>query len=144
MEKIQVYFNNKLISDGTYLDFETSQQIPIIKIKNPDPTKLYTIIVADPDAPTRSNPIYKYMLHYLKINNNEIVFDYMPPHPPKGSGIHRYYVLLLSQKNFIKKSDLNLTQRIINNDRSKFNLGEFIENNNLTIVDSVHFKTQNN
>jgi len=118
-----------------------TQKQPQIKF-NVYPNKNYTILMVDPDAPSHSNPIYKYWLHLLIINNNQEIIKYMPPDPPKGSGPHRYIFYLLEQQNTLDKNKLKIYNDDTNTSRKNFNLGDFIINNNLTVVDSVYFKTE--
>ncbi|KAK9365542.1 phosphatidylethanolamine-binding protein [Lipomyces kononenkoae] len=75
-----------------------------------DKTKLYTIVILDPDTPDLENDSYKTTLHYIladvKISGNEPLVDkslarelvpYLPPHPEKNSGFHRYVVWAFEQ-----------------------------------------------
>ncbi|KAM5170596.1 phosphatidylethanolamine-binding protein 4 [Mantella aurantiaca] len=71
---------------------------------------LYVVIIADPDAPSRSNPKRKYWRHFLAINvpgedlqNGEILSGsiltaYTAPSPPKGTGYHRYQISVYIQQ----------------------------------------------
>ncbi|XP_034237515.1 uncharacterized protein LOC117642987 [Thrips palmi] len=69
---------------------------------------LYTLIMTDPDAPSRANPIRREFLHMLIVNvpGNDIakgdaLFDYIGAGPPKGSGLHRYVLLAYKQPGHI-------------------------------------------
>lgn len=130
MTGLQVTYQNKLIHDGEILTKEETLIKPnlIYEKKN---NKYYTVIMVDPDAPNKNNPIYKYWLHWLTINNTEEIIEYQGPNPPhpieSGSGKHRYYILIFEQKDKI----------IINEpikQRSQFNLFNFMKKHNLELV----------
>ncbi|XP_028851270.1 phosphatidylethanolamine-binding protein 4 isoform X2 [Denticeps clupeoides] len=70
--------------------------------------KMYTLMMVDPDAPSRSNPIRSYWRHWLLTDikssmlrsgdiKGTVLSEYAPPSPPQRSGLHRYQFLLLEQ-----------------------------------------------
>ncbi|XP_026677476.1 protein D3-like [Diaphorina citri] len=74
-----------------------------------DPRSYYTLMMIDPDAPSRKDQKLSPILHYLvgnipghDVNKGHIIADYRGAMPPKGSGFHRYIFLLYQQ---IKKID---------------------------------------
>ena len=97
----------------------------------------------DPDAPSRTNPIKANWLHWMIINTGfdksghllqgQTIWEYYGPAPPKGSGPHRYFFILLKQPEYIKLSNPP-TQR------ENFNLAQLIEQNQLKIIASNYFK----
>ena len=92
--------------------------------------------MVDPDAPSCTNPSKKYYLHWLKINNNDNVMPFVPPTPPKGSGEHRYYIILYEQSH-------HLDPKLFNNiSREKFPATEFAKQNGLETVAAVMFVTE--
>ncbi|AZL89831.1 phosphatidyl ethanolamine-binding protein-like protein [Megavirus baoshan] len=139
MTNLQVSIHNNTIYDGMIIPLKYTQQLPKINFTKNNNDK-YTIIMVDPDAPSRKNPIYKYFLHWLIINNNEIIMDFTPPAPPKNSGPHRYFIFLLKQNKLLNSSSIKINGKI---EREKFNLAEFIADNNLEVIDSIHFITEN-
>jgi phosphatidylethanolamine-binding protein (PEBP) family uncharacterized protein len=96
--------------------------------------KLYTLMMVDEDPPSRSNPINKYMIHLLVINNKTTLIDYAPPRPSIGSGPHRYHVLMYEQPN--KIADYIKT-------RPKFNLDSFVSKHKLKLLDKFMFQAEN-
>ncbi|XP_061458555.1 phosphatidylethanolamine-binding protein 1-like [Rhineura floridana] len=88
------------------------------QVKNPptsiewdgcDPDKLYTLVLTDPDAPSRKNPKFREWHHYLVTNmkGNDIssgcvLSDYVGSGPPKGTGLHRYVWLIYEQPQELK------------------------------------------
>lgn len=143
MASFQILINRTKITNGKILSFAESQYNPRI-IYNHKIGDLYTIIAVDPDAPSKDNPIYKYWLHLLIINNNEKIVGYELPTPPPGSGKHRYYFYLLKQMDKLDKNNLGLNIKDNKIERPKFNLETFIQNHNLELIDSVYFQTEQN
>ncbi len=142
MSNFVVTINNSILRNAEFIPFSKSQSEPKIKFTR-QPNEKYTVIMIDPDAPSRTNPIYKYWLHYLIINNDQIAVPFNPPAPPKNSGKHRYIFYLLRQKNIIDKNRLNLKTEGSGIKRKNFNFTEFIADNNLDIVDNIYFETEN-
>ena len=136
MNKLIITINCMRIQNGIYLPLKQVQYVPKIEFVK-EPNTLYTIVVVDPDAPSPKNPIYKYVLHWLIINNNEEINEFKFPSPPPGSGKHRYYFFLLKQKN---KLDKNEFKNLIT-ERTKFNLANFIHKYDLIIVDKIYFQS---
>ena len=134
---MKVYIKNiELIDKKLYpVDLFYSGDKPNIKSQI-DPTKLYTIMIVDEDAPTKTNPINKYMIHLLVINNKTTIFDYTPPNPPANSGSHRYHILVYEQPNNLDKSNINILSR------GKFDLDKFVQTNKLKLFDKFMFKTE--
>lgn len=137
MDSFKVYIHNKKIIDGMNLSLDTAKIEPSIKF-NRNPNKYYTIIMVDPDAPSRNNAYLKYWLHLLIINNNFAVKEYEPPSPPKGSGKHRYFIYLYEQQEKLDPNDLKYIGA-----RNNFNLVDFVERFKLKNIDSVYFETEN-
>ncbi|KAM7352875.1 protein D2-like [Cochliomyia hominivorax] len=71
---------------------------------NADANVLYTICMTDPDAPNRKKPTFREWHHWLvvnipsnKVNEGEVLSDYIGSGPPKGTGLHRYVFLVYKQ-----------------------------------------------
>ncbi|XP_065354284.1 protein D2-like [Calliphora vicina] len=83
---------------------------------NADEKSLYTLLMVDPDAPSRDTPTYREILHWLVINvpgsnvsEGQVVAEYIGSGPPEGSGLHRYVFLVF------KQADKILTDKFISN-----------------------------
>lgn len=74
---------------------------------------LYTVALVDPDAPSPADPKYGPWLHWLVLNvtspsaiaDGTTACEYVPPAPGKGSGLHRYCVVLLRQRAELRWPD---------------------------------------
>jgi phosphatidylethanolamine-binding protein (PEBP) family uncharacterized protein len=134
---MKVFINDtKLIDQKLYpIELFYSGYLPKI-ISNIYPKKLYTIMIIDEDAPSKTNPINKYMIHLLVINNKTTIFDYKPPNPPLNSGPHRYHVMVYEQSNIIDKCNIKI------NSRPKFDLNKFVSTNMLKLFDKFMFQTK--
>jgi phosphatidylethanolamine-binding protein (PEBP) family uncharacterized protein len=74
--------------------------------------RTYTLILTDPDARSRKNPDWSEMCHWIVTNITSpelpnpgkpdqiptpvIMEPYLPPRPPKGTGWHRYVLVLMA------------------------------------------------
>lgn len=79
------------------------------------PGAYYTLAMVDPDAPSRADPKFREVKHWLvgningsDMNTGDVIADYVGSGPPKGTGLHRYYYL-----NILKK--VNYSNTISNN-----------------------------
>lgn len=72
---------------------------------NANKTTYYTLLMIDPDAPSRDDPKFSEVNHWLVGNilgldlaNGDTITEYLGSGPPKGTGFHRYIFLLYKQK----------------------------------------------
>ncbi|XP_063241570.1 uncharacterized protein LOC134541808 [Bacillus rossius redtenbacheri] len=82
-----------------------------------DPAAFYTLCMTDPDAPSRVQPQFREILHWLVVNipgarldQGDCVAAYRGSGPPRGSGLHRYVFLLYKQKDRLKFDEPRLGQ----------------------------------
>ncbi|XP_061395208.1 protein D3-like [Musca vetustissima] len=97
----------------------------------------YTLIMTDPDAPSRTDPKFREFRHWLVVNipgnhidQGEVLAAYIGSGPPKGTGLHRYVFLLYKQSGKLEFDEA----RVGNNsrqDRPKFKAAKFAEKYNL-------------
>lgn len=69
-----------------------------------DDTAYYTLIMTDPDAPSRVDPSLGEVRHWYagnipgnRIADGEQLFEYRGSGPPQGTGLHRYIFLVFKQ-----------------------------------------------
>lgn len=79
---------------------------------NAENDAFYTLLLVDPDAPSRQNPKYREYRHWLVMNipgtsidQGDEVIGYMGSGPPKDTGLHRYIFLIYKQPNGIIQHD---------------------------------------
>ncbi|KAH8382307.1 hypothetical protein KR009_002857 [Drosophila setifemur] len=73
-----------------------------------DAGSLYTLLVVDPDAPSREDPKFRELLHWLvinipgnKVSEGQTVAEYIGAGPREGTGLHRYVFLVFKQNEKI-------------------------------------------
>lgn len=91
------------------------------------PGSMFTIVMTDPDAPSRSEPMFREFFHYVSVNvcfpdgdivwrcsmtEGDIILDYIGPGPPFNSGLHRYAFLIFEQ-------DKPIPQEVIDQEREQ-------------------------
>lgn len=69
-----------------------------------DPIIFYTLVMIDPDSPSRMEPLNREFAHWLvgnipgrHVDQGETLFEYIPAFPKSGTGFHRYIFLLYQQ-----------------------------------------------
>lgn len=99
--------------------------------------ELYTLAMVDPDAPSRAEPKYREVLHYLLANipgndvsKGDTLAEYIGSGPPKGTGSHRYVFLLYHQKNGKLVSSMKIA-KTSRDGRFNFSIRNFAKSNNL-------------
>lgn len=92
---------------------------------------LYTLIMTDPDAPSRTNPTFREYQHWLVVNIPDNAIDkgdmltaYVGSGPPEGTGLHRYIFLLYKQMGRLKFNEKHIPKNSGSN-RGKFSTGKF-------------------
>ncbi|XP_018917620.2 protein D1 [Bemisia tabaci] len=100
------------ITFGPRLCPSMGQQVELHQVKYP-PVKLewpaleddfFTLLLVDIDAPSKMAPYEREYLHWMAVNiqgpdlkTDEIVVDYISPHPLVGTGNHRFVFFVLRQ-----------------------------------------------
>jgi phosphatidylethanolamine-binding protein (PEBP) family uncharacterized protein len=80
----------------------------------------YTLIMTDPDAPSRLKPDFREFVHWVVMNidgstggdlsSGYSILPYLGPAPPYSSGLHRYVFTLYKQKDKIAQKDLDVAK----------------------------------
>ncbi|XP_036688014.1 phosphatidylethanolamine-binding protein 1-like [Balaenoptera musculus] len=96
-----------------------------------DPGKLYTLVLTDPDAPSRKDPKYREWHHFLVVNmkgndtsSGTVLSYHVGSGPPKGTGLHRYIWLVYEQDRPLKCDEPILSNRSEDH-RGKFKVANF-------------------
>uniref|UniRef100_A0A8D0DUT0 Phosphatidylethanolamine binding protein 4 n=1 Tax=Salvator merianae TaxID=96440 RepID=A0A8D0DUT0_SALMN len=76
---------------------------PKVRYQQAEKNKKYVLIMVDPDAPSRTNPIYRFWRHWvitdIRVSKYSYFLhpEYRRPTPPSQTGYHRYQFLLFEQ-----------------------------------------------
>jgi len=131
------YLSGVSASLGNELTPTQVKDIPTV-MYDADDTAFYTLILTDPDAPSRQNPMYREWRHWTVVNipgNNiadgDTLFEYIGSGPPKDTGLHRYVFLLYKQAGKIAVDEKRIGKEGIPRMRTKakdfagkYNLGD--------------------
>jgi len=136
-KSIQVtYENGKEVNQGNELTPTQVQNQPQVKFDT-DPGSLYTLTMIDPDAPSRANPEFREILHWMVVNisGNDLnsgttISGYIGSGPPKDSGLHRYIFLVYKQPGPVTCDEPRDTSNTAIH-RRKFNMRNFAKKYNL-------------
>ncbi|WKX98229.1 hypothetical protein Q1695_013701 [Nippostrongylus brasiliensis] len=115
------------------------------QVKNPpkltwdvEPGALYTVIMTDPDAPSRKDAIYREWHHWLVVNvpgtdisKGDVLSEYIGSGPPKDTGLHRYVFLVYKQNGRITDSEHGHLTNRSGDGRGKFKTAKFVEKHKL-------------
>ena len=110
------YPNGRLVLPGKELTPTQVKSMPSNITWPTKPNTFYTLVMSDPDAPSRKNPVRREFLHWLVVNipgidiaKGETFTEYIGSGPPNGTGLHRYVFLIFKQPSG-KPVSLNRTK----------------------------------
>ncbi|KAH8311801.1 hypothetical protein KR044_008108 [Drosophila immigrans] len=93
---------------------------------------LYTILMTDPDAPSRKEPKFREWHHWLVVNvpgnqidKGDVLTAYVGSGPPQGSGLHRYVFLVFKQTQKLSCNEPRIPKTSGEN-RGKFKTAKFV------------------
>ncbi|EDV94650.1 protein D2 [Drosophila grimshawi] len=97
-----------VVREGNELTPRQVKDQPQVNWENDAPTALHTLLMVDPDAPSRADPKFREILHWAVINipgiqlsQGQELAEYIGSGPPEGTGLHRYIFLLYRQSHKI-------------------------------------------
>jgi phosphatidylethanolamine-binding protein (PEBP) family uncharacterized protein len=122
---LQIYFhsNSSFSSSSSALDLVKDGQIIFPSVASATPCisfedyssvhNYYSLVLTDPDFPSRVNPLQREIVHWVVVNipSNKIdegttVLSYLPPCPPFSSGLHRYVFCLFRQTRILSEVEI--------------------------------------
>lgn len=110
-----------------------------------DSNELYTLLMTDPDAPSREEPKFREWHHWLvgnipgsDISKGEVLSAYVGSGPPKGTGLHRYVLLVFKQSKKLSFDEPKLPNTS-GEGRANFNTQKFIEKYELGVPVAGNF-----
>ncbi|KAF0286836.1 Phosphatidylethanolamine-binding F40A3.3 [Amphibalanus amphitrite] len=99
---------------------------------------LYTVVMTDPDAPSRADPKFGEWRHWLLVNvpgtdlaAGDAVSEFVGSGPPKGTGLHRYVFLVYKQPGKITVDEALRKTKNQAKGREKWSVSKFAEQHNL-------------
>lgn len=105
------------VLEGNELTPTQVQHIPSV-VWDANAIDYYTLIMADPDAPSRSNPIYREYRHWTVVNipgndvsKGQTLFGFIGSGPPFDTGLHRYVFLIYKQNGKLDFDEQIVTNR---------------------------------
>ncbi|XP_005176905.1 protein D2-like [Musca domestica] len=126
------YQGNLQVDKGNELTPSQVKEPPTLEWPNEDAT-YYTLIMTDPDAPSRKNPTFREYQHWLVANipggaveKGDVLTAYIGSGPPKGTGLHRYVFLVFKQNGKVKFNEEHIPKNK-GSSRGKFNTMQFVK-----------------
>lgn len=105
--KMDVKYKYDHVENGVTMKPEHAHSTPAVHLTGTDNSKLYTVVMSDPDPPDPAKPVFREWLHWIVANipgaadaeaaKGTEITSYMGPAPPIGT--HRYAFLLFEQPN---------------------------------------------
>ncbi|KAG0297289.1 hypothetical protein BGZ96_007026 [Linnemannia gamsii] len=145
--------SNKEVALGNKLTVQETQHAPQVSFQAESPGDQYTLIMTDPDAPSRNDPKMREYRHWVvanisgtsdfqpaNVSQGAVVSPYMGPAPPAGSGPHRYIFLLYKQTPSTNVSALTTP---LAPQRQGFKAKQFSSQAHLELVGANYFFAEN-
>lgn len=130
------YENNVTVDKGRELTPTQVKSEPKINF-TANPTAWYTICMVDPDAPSRKEPTFREILHWMVVNipgsnvtAGEVIAGYRGSGAPKGTGLHRYVFFVYKQSDKLTFDEPRVSSTSRKN-RLNFSLKKFAKKYNL-------------
>lgn len=127
------YPDNKQVSLGNELTPTEVKTTPTVNW-TPENSTYYTLAMVDPDAPSRADPKFREVKHWLvgnilenDISTGDVIAEYVGSGPPKGTGLHRYVFLLYKQGGKLEFGDEPKTASTSRANRLSFSIRKFAE-----------------
>ncbi|CAD6993262.1 protein D2 [Ceratitis capitata] len=130
---LKVIFDSGVMADkGVELKPRQVKNQPKVEWKPDSADSYYTLIMTDPDAPSRAKPEWREWHHWLVVNipgnavdKGEVLSAYVGSGAPKDTGLHRYVFLLYKQPKKLEFTEAHLTNTSPKG-REKFSTKNFV------------------
>ncbi|PAV80546.1 hypothetical protein WR25_11395 isoform A [Diploscapter pachys] len=103
-----------------------------------DSGALYTVLMTDPDAPSRKDPKFREWHHWLVINvpgsdisKGDTIAQYIGSGPPEKTGLHRYVFLIWKQPGKISDPEHGVLTNRSGDNRGGFKAEAFVAKHKL-------------
>ncbi|XP_063699890.1 protein D3-like [Culicoides brevitarsis] len=131
------YPSGATVNLGNELTPTQVKDIPFLKWETTDDA-LYTVLMTDPDAPSRANATFREVRHWLVVNipQNDVkdgdhLFEFIGSGPPQGTGLHRYVFLVFRQPARIDVTNIKRTRNCSRENRLSSSAKSFIDEHQL-------------
>ncbi|CAG8459893.1 11785_t:CDS:2 [Scutellospora calospora] len=146
---LDIKYGEKNVEVGNKFTIKETENAPDVKfvLGDSDSNKKFTLLMVDPDAPSRDNPIKGEWRHWVvgnipsdgRLTDATIVDSYQGPSPPPGTNEHRYVFLLYEQQvPCIEFQLLDGTKR------ANFKARQFAKQYELKLISANYFKCKFN
>lgn len=114
------YPKHQAVAMGNTLSVAGTQEKPTLQFSpmgghgSFSTSDLLTLVLTDPDAPSRNDKKWSEFCHYVEadikmdeggvLGGGKVLHSYVGPAPPKGTGPHRYVYLLYQQQSGVISS----------------------------------------
>jgi len=139
-EEIEVDFGRLIVDFGNTLTPTEVRNPPTHISWVNEKNSLYTLIMTDPDAPSRDHPTQREWRHWMVINipednvkRGDVLAEYIGSGPNKGSGLHRYTFLVYKQQSKITNEHDHLNS-LTDTGRANFSTEKFAAKHKLQLV----------
>ncbi|KAG0360901.1 hypothetical protein BG005_009620 [Podila minutissima] len=147
-------YNNAFL--GNRLTVANTQEAPQVYFYSDSPTNKYTLIMTDPDAPSRKFPKLREYLHWVVSNipapapgqpadlaKGVVLSPYMGPAPPPETDLHRYTFLLYKQSAAPTVVNTETLYTRLPEKRHRFKARDFAARAGLELVGANFFQAEN-
>ncbi|ORZ17121.1 phosphatidylethanolamine-binding protein [Absidia repens] len=140
---------SSLVEPGVIINPEQTVTCPNVQVSNfHTDTRLYTMMLVDPDSPDVANQTYQQYCHWLITNvplsateptvqGGDAILNYIPPHPQKGTKTHRYTWIAYEQGS-AGQDQLNIITKM--DQRHGFDAKAFAKEHGLTVRGITFFR----
>lgn len=143
---VSLQWAGRRVATGERVDLSTASVAPSVRLDGADRNALYTIVMYDPDAPSRRSPTAAPWRHWVAINAKADATGtllagpggnpYAGPDPPAGSGPHKYVVAVYRQEGPLPR-DISF-----DGPRAKWDKEGFVRDNALHFVARTSFEAE--
>ncbi|EGG16287.1 phosphatidylethanolamine-binding protein PEBP [Cavenderia fasciculata] len=148
IKELTVSYGSKIVQIGQVLTPTDVVKQPTVTY-NASAGEHFTLILADPDAPSRLDPKYSPWLHWIitdipenKVTEGQVMAEYIGSGPPPNTGLHRYVFILCKQPT----ARLNLKGEyylpLSADKRNNYALNTFISSKGLEPVGATYFEAE--
>ncbi|XP_067631225.1 protein D2-like [Eurosta solidaginis] len=145
-EFLKITFVSGVMADkGVELTPTQVKSQPKVEWKPESADTYYTLLMTDPDAPSRTERVMREWHHWLvgnipgdQLEKGEVLTEYVGSGPPKDTGLHRYIFLLYKQPNKLEFTETHFTNKM-GKGREGFSTKNFVKKYGLSVPVAGNF-----